>query len=257
MKSKVKVQSTTVSDRSQVPEEGNSGNVPSYSLRGDSCDGDSHFFFVADGVGGRQRGVRARQLLHLELIEVCEQEPPADEDERTFARRLRQSISDVGKHTYAGSVLSREGVTLVMAATFGDRLLTFHMGDCLGGDCSLYILRAGRLIRMTDDHTLLSETVEQRKVYVTSTALRQGDVVLLLSLGVTKVLGDDVIREVLVTYTDQSETLDEIRRRAVEGGCADHIALTIICFQSATLPLPLPTPEDIANLKRESLALDD
>jgi len=141
------------------------------------------------------------------------------------------------------------GTTLVVAAFRGDRLLMGHVGDSRG-----YRLRAGRLVQITRDHSLLQEqidagliTAEQaafssnknlvtRAVGVEDTVLLEmhlhdvlpGDMYLMCSDGLSDMLDDETIAQVLTSNDSLEEAGAALIDAANDAGGKDNIAVILV-----------------------------
>jgi len=141
------------------------------------------------------------------------------------------------------------GTTLVVAAFRGDRLLMGHVGDSRG-----YRLRGGRLVQITRDHSLLQEqidagliTAEQaafssnknlvtRAVGVEDTVLLEmhlhdvlpGDLYLMCSDGLSDMLDDETIAQVLTSNDSLEEAGTALIDAANDAGGKDNIAVILV-----------------------------
>lgn len=122
---------------------------------------------LADGMGGHNAGEVASQMaitaIGSELAHAFETTPPHRLTEQgiPFAQA---ALVDVIRRTNAAIHLAAQqnlryagmGATLVAALFFDDRLVVAHVGDS-----RLYRLRAGELICLTRDHSLLQEQIDK------------------------------------------------------------------------------------------------
>lgn len=103
-------------------------------------------FAVADGMGGHEDGELASAAAVQAMARLYARPLPADPEDalRTFVleahRRLRARVSNGGP--------VKMGTTLSVAWVLGNRAYWAHVGDS-----RLYHWRAGRLVRITRDHT--------------------------------------------------------------------------------------------------------
>ncbi len=140
------------------------------------------------------------------------------------------------------------GTTLVVAVFRDRRLMLGHVGDSRG-----YRLRAGRLQQLTRDHSLLQEqvdagllTAEQaahsvnrnlvtRAVGVEDTVLldtqqhevQPGDVYLLCSDGLSDMLDDDAISQLMQGAAGLEEAASALVEAANEAGGKDNISVVL------------------------------
>src|SRR6266496_4097715 len=163
----------------------------------------SPLFAVADGMGGAQAGEVASRIAAGALEEIAQ----------TANRKIHQLAQE-------DSSRAGMGTTLTAALFRDDEVALGHVGDSRA-----YVLRDGQLKRLTKDHSLVEElrrqgrlTEEQAEEHpqrsIITRALgpepsvnvdtmtfpaRDGDVFLLCSDGLTTMVSDDEIHQILVS----------------------------------------------------------
>lgn len=173
---------------------------------------------VADGVGGSRAGEVASRIATRTLAEMLDTAREAPEPDarmlcdamQTANRRIIEASSDDDRREGMGT-------TMTSAWIMGGTLAFAHVGDS-----RLYIVRDGRLQRLTEDHSVAEELVRQGKILpeqvethpmrhaVTRTlgrlplecdlgalALQEQDVVLLCSDGLVTALREDEVEQLL------------------------------------------------------------
>jgi PPM family protein phosphatase len=208
----------------------------------------SPMFAVADGMGGAQAGEVASQV----AVEVLEQGLPARGG--SVEERLRELVDEANSRINALSRADDQragmGTTLTLAYVGEDELSVAHVGDS-----RLYRLRDGRFERLTDDHTLVEELVRQGKLTpqeahqhpqrsIITRALgpeaaveadshtwpaRDGDVYLLCSDGLTSMVSEAQVGEVLAAAASLSDAGRRLIDAANAAGGRDNI--TVILFR--------------------------
>src|SRR5690242_16512908 len=203
---------------------------------------DSYFakaplFAVADGMGGAQAGEVASQIAAraFERGRLSE-DAPAEGQLEQIAQRANSEI-----HRLAQEDSSRAGMgtTLTAAVLRDDEVAFSHVGDSRA-----YVLRDGQLKRLTKDHSLVEElrrqgrlTEEQAEEHpqrsIITRALgpepsvnvdtmtfpaRDGDVFLLCSDGLTTMVSDEEIREILVGSKTLRSAVSKLIDAANRGG---------------------------------------
>jgi len=149
------------------------------------------------------------------------------------------------------------GTTLVVAVFRENHLLLGHVGDSRG-----YRLRAGRLVQISHDHSLLQEqidagliTVEQaafsanknlvtRAVGVEDTVLLEthvhevmpGDVYLLCSDGLSDMLDDESISQLLQACDSLDEAAGALIDAANDSGGKDNISVILVRAGGSSTP---------------------
>src|ERR671924_535984 len=216
---------------------------------------DSYFaraplFAVADGMGGAQAGEVASRIAAGAFERgTFSDEAPAEGQLEQIAQRANREI-----HKLAQEDSSRAGMgtTLTAALVHDDEVALSHVGDSRA-----YVLRDGRLKRLTKDHSLVEElrrqgrlTEEQAEEHpqrsIITRALgpepsvnvdtmtfpaRDGDVFLLCSDGLTTMVADEEIRDILVNSRSLRSAVNKLVDAANRGGGRDNI--TAVAFRVA------------------------
>ena len=141
------------------------------------------------------------------------------------------------------------GTTLVVALFRGTRVLVGHVGDSRA-----YRLRGGRLIQLTRDHSLLQEQIDAglitpeqasfsanknlvtRAVGVEDTVLLEihqhevhpGDLYLMCSDGLSDMLDDESLSQLLQGYDSLEQTGRALIAAANDAGGKDNIAVVLV-----------------------------
>jgi PPM family protein phosphatase len=222
---------------------------------------DSYFaraplFAVADGMGGAQAGEVASRIAAraFERRRDVSKEEPAEGQLEEIAQEANREI-----HQLAQRDSSRAGMgTTLTAALLRDNEVAFgHVGDSRA-----YLLRNGELKRLTKDHSLVEElrrqgrlTEEQAEEHpqrsIITRALgpepsvnvdtmtfpaRDGDIFLLCSDGLTTMVSDDEIREILAGSRNLRTAVNKLVDAANRGGGRDNI--TAVAFRVADAEAP-------------------
>jgi protein phosphatase len=213
----------------------------------DSLYASAPLFAVADGMGGAQAGEVASKIA-AEAFEPAARGDQAPEAYlRSIAETANERIHSLAKHDSSRSGM---GTTLTSALVEGEEVSIAHVGDSRA-----YLYRDGDLRMLTSDHSLVEELRRQGRIsdeqaedhpqrsIITralgpeasvdvdtfSFSARPDDVVLLCSDGLTTMLRDATIAEILAG----SQTLDEAVRALVEAaneaGGRDNI--TVVAFR--------------------------
>ena len=210
-----------------------------YTLSQDS------FFCVFDGMGGGDFGEvasytaakTAREYLAVEQhINPCDITPSLTE----MCNVINQAVYQAGMNL--GS--DQTGSTLVG--------LYFHAGQvwiCNLGDSRGYLLRGGRLLQISQDHTdaafMQENGIPGRKPYLTqylgidpdemmiepyikSYYLQEGDTFLICSDGVTDMVEEQEICRILAHNEDVGDCVDLLIQAALDGGGKDNITAIVV-----------------------------
>jgi PPM family protein phosphatase len=204
-------------------------------------------FVVADGMGGAQAGEVASRM----AVEAFEPDLGAS---GSAEERLAERISEANRRIYdlSRSHKEHEGMGTTVTAAYVDDtdLAIAHVGDSRA-----YLFRHGELTRLTEDHSLVEELVRRGKLTEEQAAehpqrsvitralgpeatvdvdtwsypVRDGDVLLLCSDGLTSMISQQQISEILATSSDLGQAGDRLIRAANEAGGRDNI--TVILFR--------------------------
>ena len=117
-------------------------------------------FLVADGMGGHRAGRTASELCSAAVLAAIHtlQDAPA-----SLAERLRYAVSAANREIFSVAAetaeLSGMGTTLVVLLAGEDRTALAHVGDSRA-----YLVRAGGIRQLTDDHSLVAELLRRQKI---------------------------------------------------------------------------------------------
>jgi serine/threonine protein phosphatase PrpC len=204
-------------------------------------------FVVADGMGGAQSGEVASALAVEEFHRpLAEDRPP----EQRLADRVQEANLRIYETARAGEEHSGMGTTLTAAYLDDADLAVAHVGDSRA-----YSFRDGTLTRLTQDHSLVEELVRRGKLTEEQAAehpqrsiitralgiehevlvdtwtypMRDGDVVLMCSDGLTSMIGEAQIAAVLASEPDMDRAAERLIAEANDAGGRDNI--TVVLFR--------------------------
>ena len=113
---------------------------------------------LSDGIGGHRAGEVASELAVEQISRVVQ-----DSDGRNPPEILRQAVQSASQTIRDQSARSSEhagmGATCACAWIIADQLYTAAVGDS-----RLYLLRAGRIQRLSTDHTWIQEALERKLI---------------------------------------------------------------------------------------------
>jgi protein phosphatase len=217
-----------------------------------------YLFIVADGMGGHQAGEQASALAVGTIEEFVLNTLKwffhlrSDEEQNVLAEfqaALRQADEKIFEQATRHPELRGMGTTLTMAYSSDSQLFVVHVGDS-----RCYLHRNGQLYRLTHDHTLVEEmlrhhalTPEQAarhylrhvitncvggdrlglQVEVHRVELVPGDTILLCSDGLTEMLPDTRIGEVLAANPDPRVVCEALVEEANARGGRDNITVVV------------------------------
>src|SRR5919198_4501484 len=205
-------------------------------------------FVVADGMGGAQAGEVASHM----AVEAFEAGLPdsGGSPEQRLAAVVRAANRKIFEHAQSDEARSGMGTTVSAAYVGEDEVSLAHVGDS-----RVYVLRNGELERLTSDHSLVGEWVRQGRLSeeeaedhpqrsIITRALgpepdvdvdtrtypaQSGDVFLLCSDGLTSMVAETRVAEILRGASSLEEAGRELVEQANEAGGRDNI--TVILFR--------------------------
>jgi PPM family protein phosphatase len=206
----------------------------------------SPLFVVADGMGGAQAGEVASRIA-VESFRpglASEREP-----ERELAELARAANSRIHELSHSNAEQAGMGTTLTAVYVGEQEIAIAHVGDSRA-----YCLRDGELLRLTDDHSLVDELLRQGRltpeeavehpqrsvitralgpegtveVDTRSFQARDGDVYLLCSDGLTTMLSEEAIAELLRSTPRLRDAGEALIAAANDAGGRDNITVLLL-----------------------------
>ena len=229
---------------------------------------EENLFVVADGMGGHASGEVASQMSVETLAEFFR--ATSEDDEITWPYKMDKDRKYEENRVITGVKLSNRrifeaatrdarlkgmGTTLVVTFFVND---TCHLGHV--GDSRIYRLRGEVLTQLTEDHSLLNDYIKMRQltpeeieafphknvivralgmketvqVDVMSEKPEDGDIYLLCSDGLSGMLKDEEMRQILLMEGDD---LDEKCERLIDAGNkaggTDNITVILVRFNKS------------------------
>jgi PPM family protein phosphatase len=205
-------------------------------------------FAIADGMGGAQAGEVASDLAATAIQEHADE--PGVGAERVVSL-IQEANRRVYEHASQDSALAGMGTTLTLAVVEEGHVAFGHVGDSRA-----YLLRDGTLEQVTEDHSLVAELTRagklseeeaeshpQRSVITRALgtdpdvdvdaftiATHDGDVFLLCSDGLTAMVEDGSIQEILQKRrSNLQKAAQDLVKAANRGGGEDNI--TVLLFE--------------------------
>jgi serine/threonine protein phosphatase PrpC len=212
---------------------------------------------VADGMGGHQAGEVASQM----AIELVEAEMRAVGTDMTVEERkeaVRSAIASANDQVFEfASKQARYqgmGTTVVVALATAEDFVIGHIGDSRA-----YLISGGTIRQLTEDHSLVNELVKsgqitpeeasahplrnvvtralgtekQVEVDVVHCPWSTGDIVLLCSDGLSGLVGESEIYEIVTEERDLQWKVDRLVGRALEEGGGDNITVVLLANDEA------------------------
>jgi PPM family protein phosphatase len=214
----------------------------------------SPLFVVADGMGGAQAGEVASRI----AIECFEQGlGDTSEPEGVLAARAGAANARIHELSHSSAEHAGMGTTLTAAYVAAQEIAIAHVGDSRA-----YRLRDGELMRLTDDHSLVDELMRQGKITpeeavdhrqrsVITRALgpepavevdtrsytaRTGDEYLLCSDGLTTMISEELLAEILRSHTVLRDAGEALIAAANDAGGRDNITVVLFRLEDPAAP---------------------
>lgn len=221
-----------------------------------ACDPEIGLFLVADGVGGKQAGEvasRAAAVALPALLRTRATEEPGELRGRRAVVILREMLNtlneEIRERSRAYPELSGLGTTIVVAWVLGDVALIANAGDSRA-----YMLRLGRLRRLTRDdtpveHLLRAKQISPREARASRLAhvieqylgkegalspavrmqkIRHGDRILLCTDGLSGQVSQINLRRMLQDARDSDEACENLVAAANAAGGRDNVTALVI-----------------------------
>lgn len=221
---------------------------------------DPPLFAVADGLGGHRAGEIASGV----AIEALLKHAPRRADAKALGRAVRAANAAVMEA--AGSIHARSGMgtTLTAAMVDGLRVAIAHVGDTRA-----YLMhRDGGLERLTEDHSMVADLIRQGRLTeeearfhpnrsIITRALgsdpdvvadtfeitaQPGDRLLLASDGLTGMIRDDHIRDLLDANPEPHAAAQALIRAANAAGGHDNVTLVVAVIGDQRPPVRRHVP---------------
>lgn len=215
---------------------------------------DLSVFVVADGMGGHKAG----EVASYTVVETVEEMINSSKEalishSLEIPKFINEVLNESNKRVYEKSNSSIEyegmGTTVTMAVFYNDEIFLGHIGDSRA-----YLIRNQEILQITQDHSLVAELVrngsisekeainhpqrniitralgtnENVKIDILSKSVNEGDVVLLCTDGLSNMVSDDMIKDILLTSNDIQEGCERLVSAANELGGLDNITALVI-----------------------------
>lgn len=216
------------------------GNEDSYFV-------DSPLFVIADGMGGHAAG----DVASATAVEVIQEKRGeiSPTDPETLSNVIREANRAIWSRSADDTNLRGMGTTCTMILVADSEAKVAHVGDSRA-----YLFRDGEIRQITDDHTLVGRLVREGKlqpeeaarhpqrsmvtralgvdedveVDLFSLALEEGDRLLICSDGLSGMVSEDEMTEILNNESDPQRAADVLVDMANEAGGEDNITVIVI-----------------------------
>ena len=206
-----------------------------------------NIFIVADGMGGHAAGDYASCFTVRTIVDEIVADPSEDVRE-ILSGAIKEANLRLRKKALEDETLYGMGTTIVAASITGDVLEVANVGDS-----RLYVI-GEKITQITKDHSLVQEMVRmggmdpetarthENKNIITRaiggadtvdvdffrTQIKEGDVILMCTDGLTNMLEDEEIRMIVRAGRDVIEMAQKLIEAANDHGGKDNIAVILI-----------------------------
>jgi len=231
-------------------------NQDSYYI---SDDENCPLFIIADGMGGHKAGeIASRMAVEIISSSFLDQikGSSSEMDDDSIINAIRNSIYKANDEIYRKSSEVEEysgmGTTVTMAYENNGKFFIGHVGDSRA-----YLLRDNQLWQMTKDHSLVEELIKngsitreearfhpQKNIITRALGIDKeveidlivkeklkDDILILCTDGLTNMLNDDEIKELLISSDNMQKACDFMVQLSNEKGGLDNISVVAVKFK--------------------------
>src|SRR6185437_8466149 len=237
-----------------------------YSNNQDSGYGGPHLLVIADGMGGHAAGDVASSTAIARLVALDDAAAGGGDALQRLTQALSDANQDLRDRVAAEPSLHGMGTTVTALLNSGGKFALAHIGDSRG-----YLLRDGHLSQITHDHTFVQSLVDdgrlteeearshpQRNVItrvltgerddtpdLSVREARPGDTYLLCSDGLTGVVSEETLSEVLSDGTEVGIRAEKLIDLALKGGSSDNVTCIVADVVDLDVEAGPPTSPEV------------
>jgi PPM family protein phosphatase len=216
-------------------------------------------FAVADGLGGHNAGHIASRMACDTILSYFENikhlihnglNQQSVQVRKTLSSMMYKIDEAIRIKSHADENLADMGTTLSAMVLLKGAAVLSHVGDS-----RIYRLRDMKLTQLTPDHTFVQEMIDEGEiieedaathplrhmltqalgteepietVFTDIISVERGDKFLLCSDGLTNMVPDDIITEVLGSKTNPENIVDSLVGKALQNGGKDNITVIVV-----------------------------
>jgi serine/threonine protein phosphatase PrpC len=212
---------------------------------------DIGLFIVADGMGGHNAGEIASTIAISELSNSIREGLKSGTNVSVL---LRESVLKAHKAIFENAMKHRDrrdmGTTVAIAVAQTDQVWLCHVGDS-----RVYLVGRDSIEKLTVDHTFVAEWVEEGRITpsearihgarhgltmalgidddvepeIRKVSWRNGQCILICSDGLTDMLEDSAILQIVKEFADPDAVCTELMTQASNRGGEDDITVILVC----------------------------
>ncbi len=217
-------------------------------------------FLIADGMGGHKAGEIASRTAIDSACDFIFRNPGLFSDRKTIKSSIACIFDEANSAVCKGAAANGDnngmGTTLLITLTNGNRL---YIGNI--GDSRAYRVRNGAIRKLTTDHSYVEELIRQGSITrkeaekhphrniltkavgcdnkvdadVTSTEISEGDIYLLCTDGLTNMVPEEQILNILLKVKDPDAACRKLIQQANDNGGEDNITAIVFRKEEAVL----------------------
>lgn len=217
--------------------------------------GSSPLYIVADGMGGHKAGEIASKLtveiLKKEITNNMLDGSNLQDVSKTIQRAIEFANKEVFEYSLADEECKGMGTTVTLGYVYNKHFIVAHVGDSRA-----YCLRGTKLIRITEDHSLVNELVKtgeisstealthpQRNIILRAVGtsidididldiieIEANDIFIICSDGLTNMLSEFKIQNIFENNKDMKLACELAIQSAIDKGGKDNITVIGIRF---------------------------
>jgi protein phosphatase len=210
-----------------------------------------HFLLVADGMGGHAAGELASSTTVAIIAQMDSNKEKLDDLDKKLTDIPNVITKELKNAISKDSSRAGMGTTLTTAVIQGDSLKISHVGDSRA-----YLIRNKKIIRLTKDQTYIQSLIDNNEItegeakthpqrslllqaidgitesipVITTTEIFENDKIVLCSDGLTNVVADEEILEI-VNQFDYVGAVSALIEKALENGGPDNITVVVADLQ--------------------------
>lgn len=211
-------------------------------------------FIIADGMGGHNSGEIASKLAVDYASNHILQFPESMSDDEniieTIGKIMDSANMEVNRKSKEDPANSGMGTTMIIAVVSNKKVFIGHIGDS-----RVYLFRKNEMERITTDHSYIEELInngsitrgeaenhpkrhvltkalgcsEDLQIDTYTCKLKDGDVFLLCTDGLTNMISENAIKEIIDAADDPAKACEELVKASNAAGGEDNI--TVIVFK--------------------------
>lgn len=214
-------------------------------------------FAVADGVGGQRGGKMASQFAVDDLKKEIESSKTDDAGllkKQILIDAFRRANKEILRQADAHPDLLGMATTLSALMITGSKVIIAHIGDS-----RVYLIRDDQIKRLTRDHTVVQEAIDDGKmtqeeakdsedvhvltralgeeeeadIDVDEYALYSNDRFLLVTDGVTNTITDEELHTLVDARADLKEVCQDLKRICDQRGAPDNLTAIVVWIQES------------------------